>query len=109
MADAGSSEKFTRIWRLTIGECPDLRLAVRGLPIDREERLSLVMRLKDLLDALVHADDVDHEGSGVLWQRYARVAWPAWQEEVTVERVQPQRTLTVTELVPGPSTRNSGK
>jgi hypothetical protein len=48
------------------------RIAVDGLPLDREERLSVVMRLCDTLGAVRHADDLEREGSGVLWQRYAK-------------------------------------
>jgi hypothetical protein len=83
-----------KTWTLHIAECPDGRLAVTGLPADRGERLSLVMRLRDVLAAVVHADDVDHEGDGMLWQRYCRATWPAWQEHVTVERIRSRRRVS---------------
>lgn len=79
------------VHHLTVLACDDHRLAVRGLPADRTERLSLVVRLRDLLTAIEHADDVDREGSGALWVRYARCAFPAWQDEVTVELAEPER------------------
>jgi hypothetical protein len=81
-------------WHLTVTECSDHRLALDGLPEDRAERLSLVMRMRDLLAAVMHADDVDREGSGILWRRYARAAWispTGWQSEVTVEQVPAER------------------
>jgi hypothetical protein len=82
-----------RTWTLVIHECDDHRLAVAGLPEDRGERLSLVVRLGSLLSAIQHADDTDHLGDGVLWQRYARVAFAAWQAEVTVEWAPAERDL----------------
>jgi hypothetical protein len=82
-----------RRWTLHIVECTDGRLAVDGLPEDRDERLSLTVRLHELLRAISHADDIDGLGDGVLWQRYARVAFAAWAEEVTVQLVAAERDL----------------
>ena len=76
-----------RTWQLTIAECPDGRLAVSGLPEDKAERLSLVMRLRDVLAAVTHADALPGESDGSLWVKYARASWPAWMADVTVKLV----------------------
>jgi hypothetical protein len=82
-----------RRWVVTIVECTDGRLALSGMPEDREERLMVVTRLRDLLAAISHADDVDRIGDGLLWRRYCREAFAAWQCEVTVELVTGERDL----------------
>jgi hypothetical protein len=86
-----------RQWRLVVIECTDARLAITGLPEDREERLGLVTRLRDLLAAVSHADDTDRVGDGMLWRRYCREAFAAWQAEVTVEFVPAERELAAPE------------
>jgi hypothetical protein len=78
---------------LTVIECTDGRLAVDGLPDDRETRLALVTRLRYLLAAVAHADDVDGEGDGRLWARHCRAAFAAWQSEVRVTLVDAGREL----------------
>jgi hypothetical protein len=60
-------------WVLAVAELPSGRLAVDGLPADRTERLSLVMRLLDTLAAVRHIDST--ETSGQLWQQYAKGAY----------------------------------
>jgi len=90
----GSQPSATgRRWVITIIECEDHRLAVDGLPDDRENRLMVVTRLRDLLSAIQHADDVDRLGDGLLWRRYCRQAFAAWQCEVTVQLVAAERDL----------------
>jgi hypothetical protein len=77
-------------WVLLVKEMPSGRLAVDGLPEDRTERQSLTWRLLDTLRAVQHADDVQAEGDGVLWQRYAKGAYiRGWLPEVTVTQVPP--------------------
>jgi len=91
----GSQPSATgRRWVLTIVECTDHRLALAGLPEDREERLMVVTRLRDLLVAIQHADDLDRLGDGLLWRRYCRQAFAAWQCEVTVTLVGAERDLS---------------
>jgi hypothetical protein len=60
-------------WVLLVAELPSGRLAVDGLPLDRDERLSVTMRLLDTLRAVSHADST--ETSGTLWVRYAKGAF----------------------------------
>jgi hypothetical protein len=89
----GSRPEATgRAWYLVAIECPDGRIAVAGLPEDREARLSLAMRLRDLLAAVAHADACG-QGDGELWRRYARQAYASLVAEggVTVELVEAER------------------
>jgi hypothetical protein len=46
-------------------------LALDGLPEDRETRLSVLYRLRDVIAAACHLDDAHGEGDGALWRRYA--------------------------------------
>jgi hypothetical protein len=78
-------------WAVVIIECTDGRLALAGLPESRTERQMVVTRLRDLLAAVSHADDTDREGDGLLWRRYCRQAFAAWQAEVKVELVTGER------------------
>src|SRR5438045_882006 len=90
----GSTPAATgRRWHLVVIECTDHRLALAGLPEDREERLALVTRLRDLLSAVSHADDIGGAGDAALWRRYARVAFAAWASEVRVEYVAAEREV----------------
>ena len=86
-----------RRWTLTVIECTDHRLALAGLPEDREERLMVVTRLRDLFAAIAHADDVDRLGDGLLWRRYCRQAFAAWQCEVKVILVGAEREVAASE------------
>ena len=60
---------------LLVRELPSGRIAIDGLPPDRAERQSLTWRLLDTLRAVAHADDLEREGGGVLWQRYAKTSF----------------------------------
>ena len=74
----GSQPEVTgRTWVLVVTECPDGSLSVNGLPDDRETRLSVTYRLRDLLAATAHTDDVHGAGDAALWTRYARRQWRA--------------------------------
>ena len=86
----GSRPEVTgRTWVLAVTECPDGSLAVSGLPEDRHERLSVVYRLRDLLAATAHADDIHGLGDARLWTRYARRQWRAvYAARTTVEYVE---------------------
>ena len=64
---------------LHIVETPGGGLAVDGLPLDRDERMSLTYRLLDVIRAVQHSDT--HTGAGddlsdgQAWQRYAKAAY----------------------------------
>jgi hypothetical protein len=60
-----------RRWLLEVVETPDGVLALDGLPEDRETRLSVLYRLRDVIAAACHLDDAHGEGDGALWRRYA--------------------------------------
>jgi hypothetical protein len=77
-----------RTWTLTVDELVDGSLSVSGLPADRIERLSVCFRLRDLLTATTHTDDIAGEGDGALWRRYAYPQWVAvYAARTTVEYV----------------------
>ena len=75
-----------RSWALEVTECADGRLAVSGLPEDRELRLSLTMRLRDILTATAHTDG-QGEPDAALWRRYALEQYDLLRGEITVEYV----------------------
>lgn len=58
---------------LLLHELDSGRIAVDGLPDDRAERISLIMRTLDTLRAVVHASET--ETSGQLWVRYAKASF----------------------------------
>ena len=90
----GSTPTATgRRWTLVILECSDGRLAVDGLPDGQLDRLEVVTRLRYLLAAVAHADDIDGEGDGRLWARHCRAAFAAWASEVRVTLVDAERDL----------------
>jgi hypothetical protein len=79
-----------RRWLLEVVETPDGVLALDGLPEDRETRLSVLYRLRDVIAAACHLDDAHGEGDGALCRRYAArqfavaisrprsVSWSSW-------------------------------
>jgi hypothetical protein len=82
----------SRAWHLAVTEAPDGSLSVSGLPEDRETRLGVVYRLRDLLAATAHTDDIHGEGDARLWGRYARRQWVAvYAARTTVEYVPSER------------------
>jgi hypothetical protein len=81
-------------WNLTVREGKGGRLEIDGLPADRAERLSVVMRLLDTLAVVRTRDDIRNEGAGVLWQRYAKAAYTrGWLPEAKVRLVTDEITL----------------
>jgi hypothetical protein len=88
-ADGSQPTVTSRAWHLAVTEAPDGSLSVDGLPEDRIERLSLAMRLRDLLTATTHTDDIAGEGDGALWRRYAYRQWQAvYAARTTVDYVE---------------------
>ena len=93
----GSAPAATgRAWTLRVLECSDGRLAiVAGLPDGRAERQELTTRLRDLLLAVQHADDVEGHGDAYLWARYCRAQFASLAAEfpATVEYMPAEREL----------------
>ncbi len=77
---------------LRVYERPDGRIGVKGLPLALRYRVRLLGRLLDALREIQDADDILHEGSGVLWQRYAKSSYTSgWLPEATVRLVRASR------------------
>ena len=82
-------EQVSEVHQLMVHEHPDGTVSIySGLPDDRTQRVSLALRLRDLLGSTVAADAAALGVSdGLLWRRYAHQQSLTIADSVVVELV----------------------